>query len=169
MKLVVSDTGPLLHLSEAQSLDLLRLAGDVHTPPAVAIEMAHLDAGWSSAPPTWIKLTQLSSPHDALAAAWEQADLLDRGEAEALALARQIQADWFLTDDAAARVLALSLGVEVHGSLGVVLWAAATGHLNRVTAETALRQLAVSSLWISPRVLQEATEALDQIFPSANT
>ncbi|MDQ3684027.1 MAG: DUF3368 domain-containing protein, partial [Acidobacteriota bacterium] len=124
MKLIVSDTGPLLHLSEAQSLDLLRLTGEVHIPPTVAIEMAHHDAGWSSALPTWIKLAQLSSPHDALAAAWEQAGLLDRGEAEALALARQFQADWFLTDDAAARVLAISLGVEVHGSLGVVLWAA---------------------------------------------
>jgi len=75
-----------------------------------------------------------------------QAGLLDRGEAQALALAAQVKADWFLTDDAAARVVASQQGIEVHGSLGVVLWAAATGHLGRGEAEAALKALAGSSL-----------------------
>ena len=37
----VSDTGPLLHLTEAQALDTLNLAGEVHTPPQVVSEMIH--------------------------------------------------------------------------------------------------------------------------------
>ena len=48
------------------------------------------------------------------------------GEAQAIALARQFGPDWLLTDDASARLLAQSLGLEVHGSLGLVLWSAAT-------------------------------------------
>ena len=32
MRLVVSDTGALLHLSEAGALDLLSLVGEVHIP-----------------------------------------------------------------------------------------------------------------------------------------
>jgi hypothetical protein len=105
----------------------------------------------------------LSTPYDEKAIAWQQAGLLDAGEAEAIALARQVQADWFLTDDTAARLFAQVLGLEVHGSLGIVLWAAAVGHLNQTAAEAALNHLARSSLWVSARVLAEARSALDQL------
>ncbi len=37
----------------------------------------------------------------------------------------QVQAEWLLTDDAAARQLGESLGLEVHGSIGLLLWAVA--------------------------------------------
>jgi len=89
---------------------------------------------------------------------------LDPGEAQALALALQSEADWLLTDDAAARLIAQQHGLEVHGSLGVVLWGAATGHFQRQEAEDALEALAGSSLWISSRILDEARAALRQIF-----
>jgi predicted nucleic acid-binding protein len=89
--------------------------------------------------------------------------LLDAGEAEAIELARQLRAHWFLTDDASARLVAQSLGLEVHGSLGVVLWSAAAGRLPRAAAEDALDMLAHSSLWISPSVLAEAKAALNQL------
>ena len=86
------------------------------------------------------------------------------GEAAAVARARQLHADWFLTDDTAARVFAQSLGLEVHGSLGIILWAAAMGHLQRAEAERALDRLAQSSLWISARVLTAAKTALEQLY-----
>lgn len=168
MKLVVSDTGPLLHLVEARSLDLLKLTGEVHVPPVVAAEISRLIADWPSLRPDWINETSLIAPYDVQADAWAQAGLLDRGEAAALALAQQLAATWFLTDDAAARVLATSLKIEVHGSLGIVLWAAATGHLNRDQATSALNRLAQSSLWISARVLKEAMDAIDKLFPAAS-
>jgi predicted nucleic acid-binding protein len=57
-----------------------------------------------------------------------------------------------------------SLGIEVHGSLGVVLWAAAVGELTRVEAEATLRRLVNSSLWISTKVLAEAMAALRQLY-----
>jgi predicted nucleic acid-binding protein len=49
---------------------------------------------------------------------------LGPGEIEAILLARAVNADWLLTDDAGARLVAAFLGLEVHGSLGVILWAA---------------------------------------------
>jgi len=72
--------------------------------------------------------------------------LLHLREAEAIALARYLKPDWLLTDDAAARLLGQSLGLEVHGSLGIVLWAAATGYLNRSEADAILERLKNSSL-----------------------
>jgi hypothetical protein len=37
VRLVVSDTGPVLHLAEAQALNLMSLTGEVHIPTAVDI------------------------------------------------------------------------------------------------------------------------------------
>lgn len=95
---------------------------------------------------------------------WLQAGIIHSGEAAALALAKHMTSDWFLTDDAAARLVGCTMGLEVHGSLGVVLWAAATGCFNRPEADDMLEKLASSSLWISPRVVAEVRDALEQLF-----
>jgi hypothetical protein len=95
---------------------------------------------------------------------WLQAGIIHHGESAALALAGQMSAEWFLTDDTAARLVGRTMGLEVHGSLGVVLWAAAVGHLNHNDAAEHLDKLATSSLWISPRILAEARSVLEQLF-----
>jgi predicted nucleic acid-binding protein len=156
------DTGPLLHLTEADSLDLLRITGEVHAPPQVAAELIGHLPEWEM--PLWLNLTSLDRNYDAEMTGWLQADLLHWGEAAAIALARQIQADWLLTDDASARLFARELGLEVHGSLGVILWAASNKYVDRVTAERALARLAASSLWLSSRVQREAEAALAEIY-----
>jgi hypothetical protein len=55
--------------------------------------------------------------------------LIDAGEADAIGLALQEHADWLLTDDAKARQFAESTGLEVHGSIGLLLWSVAAGHI----------------------------------------
>ena len=162
MTCAVCDTGPLLHLSEANTLATLRHVGDIHAPPQVLVELNHHLAEWQT--PAWMTIDALDALHAAEAAAWLQAELLHAGEAEAIALARQIEPDWLLTDDAAARLFASELGLEVHGSLGVILWAAAMRYLDRPAAEQALTQLAASSLWLSTRIQREAWAALEEIY-----
>ena len=164
MRLIVSNTGPLLHLGEAQALDLLRLAGEIHVPEGVETEVKLHNPSWQG--PSWLSVDKLQQPFTSEASAWQQAGLLDFGEAEAVAFTRQLKADWLLTDDTAARLLAKGLHIEVHGSLGVVLWAAVAGHLDQAGSEETLKRLAESSLWVSSRVLQEALLALDKIFQS---
>lgn len=161
---VASNTGPIVHLSEARTLDLLGAMGEVHIPNAVDAEVAQWDALWETQRPEWIHVEALIPPQDARAAAWWQAGLLGAGEAEAIALAQQMQANWLLTDDAAARLFAQSLGIEAHGSLGVVLWAAASAHIDRAGARSAIHRLAHSSLWVSARVLAEAKAAVERLF-----
>ncbi len=65
----VTDTGPLLHLTEAAALDLLRLVGDLHAPPQVMAEMAYHRTDWSL--PEWITLDVLAPVYAAEAAAWQ--------------------------------------------------------------------------------------------------
>ncbi len=56
------------------------------------------------------------------------------------------------------------MGLEVHGSLGLVLWTAAVGYLQYAEARSAIDRLAQSSLWISQAILGKAYKALDEIY-----
>ncbi len=161
MKRIVADTGPVLHLREAGALHLLPLIGNVFLPPKVAAE---LSSRTSALPPKWVKIQALSLAAQGRATEWRQAGLLHGGEAEALALAQEFKSDWFLTDDAAARLMAESLNIEVHGSIGVVLWAAAKKLVKKTEATALLAGLEKSSLWISSKVRVEARAALGKLF-----
>lgn len=164
MKTVVCDTGPILHLSEAGLLDLLSKAGKVFIPNAVKIELEEIDESWKGQKPSWIFIEILSEVESTQTEVLYNSGLLGVGESEAIVLAQRLKADWLLTDDTAARVFANAMGLEVHGSLGIVLWAAASGHLQYFEAKSAIDRLFQSSLWISRNILKEAYKALDEMF-----
>jgi len=164
VRVVVCDTRPILHLREAGALELLAHAGEVIVPPAVDRELETHISDWSNSRPTWVRIAPVSDEDARQAEQWRAIGGLGLGEAEAITLARSLPADWLLTDDASARVVASLLGLEVHGSLGVILWAAASGHVQRDEAFSLLERLAKSSLWISPGILNEARQALEGLF-----
>jgi len=163
MSIIVCDAGPIIHLYEAHCLLLLRRTGNLFLPNRVFLEVQtaiQMDIQW----PEWLRVVKLSSKAQNKAGVWQAAGGLHAGEAEALVLARQKKADWFLTDDAATRLFVSLLGMEVHGSLGIVLWSAANRYLNRKETEAALKRLEQSSLWLSAKIYQEARQALDDIY-----
>ncbi len=159
-RIVVCDTGPLLHLNEASAIHLLEPARQILIPPVVSQELAsRMDL------PSWVNIEELNRSAQAKAREWSHREELDSGEAEAIALAMQLKSDWFLTDDALAREFSESLGLETHGSIGVLLWAVAEGYVEeRNDAHEFLNNLVNSSLWISKRVVNEASRAIDQLF-----
>src|ERR1043165_8540065 len=107
MKRLVADTGPLLHLHEIDALHLLPLVGTVSVPAPILAELrSHAPELWKEGLPNWIRLENLSSGAQHRSLTWQQSGLLHGGEAEALALAEEVRPDWFLTDDAAARLIA---------------------------------------------------------------
>ena len=132
-------------------------------PPIVDREIARHVQDWTSRRPGWLHVESAQYPLAERLERWAAQIDLGAGEIEAIVLAKSRAADWLLTDDAADRVVATLLGMEVHGSLGVVLWAAAQAHINRHEAAAILERLAVSSLWISPAILAEARRALDEL------
>lgn len=164
MKIVVCDTGPILHLREAGLLNLLERAGKVAIPKGVDSELSEIDASWRDQKPSWISVEVLSGKEASDAFALYGTGLLGMGEAEAVIMARHLKANWFLTDDTAARTFANMIGLEVHGSLGVILWAAAVGHLIHDEAKMGIEKLAHSSLWISENILEKTYKALDELF-----
>jgi predicted nucleic acid-binding protein len=157
----VADTGPVLHLAEADGLELISHLGEVAIPPAVREELVRL-LPKATFPPA-LRFAPLLDIHLAEANDWCRAGLLHRGEAQAIALARQNGADILLTDDASARLFATTLGLQARGSLGVVLWLAGQRRISRVNASRYLDRLAGTSLWVSSRVLAEARLALERL------
>jgi len=161
----ICDTGPLLHLHQAGLLELLPRMGQISTAPAVAQEWRRLEPGVAHAAwPSWLFEETLSKEALVIARNWVLAGLLDSGEAEALALAQERDSEGFLTDDAAAREMAVALGFEVSGSLGVVLSAVARGVVSVAEAFGTLEKLQTrSTLWLSTKVRKEARIALERI------
>lgn len=67
-----------------------------------------------------------------------------------------------MTDDLDARQTAIDDGMEVHGSVGVVLYAYSRGELSEVAAKRVLRGLEQdTTLYLSRPLLEHAIELVD--------
>lgn len=164
MKIVVCDTGPIFHLREAGLLDILEKTGRIIIPKAVDFELSEIDDSWKDKKPSWISVGELPPIEASKVNGLYSSGFIGIGEAEAIILAQYLKADWLLTDDTSARAFANAVGLEVHGSLGVVLWVAAVGYLKHDEAKVAIENLSKSSLWISQTILRKAYKALDEMF-----
>jgi predicted nucleic acid-binding protein len=166
MNIVVTDTGPLLHLHQVGAMHLLAHLGSIQVTPTVWSELQrHAPSLAISRLQAWLSLAQPSTSAMLQASQWVNAQVLHAGEAEALAHARETQADLFLTDDTAARTMGESLGIQVRGSLGVLLFAAAAGQLDKAECLQVLEDLETqSTLWMSAKVRAAARQAVSQIF-----
>ena len=100
-QVIVCDTGPLIHLSEANAIHLLRLAGGILIPTTVAAEFRKNLPNRKL--PEWIAVGELSTRSRSQIQQWVKKELIGVGEAEAIGLALQQRSDWLLTDDAQAR------------------------------------------------------------------
>lgn len=80
---------------------------------------------------------------------------LDRGEAEAIALARQLAANVLLIDETDGRREAENQGLVVTGLVGILLEAKSTGLIPLVRPEIE-RLVSEADFWLSPRFIDEA-------------
>lgn len=119
---LVADTSPLIGLARIGQLDLLRrFAKRVLVPPAVWAEVA----GDGDAAPgakevraaaEWLAISSLPDPDTVVSLNL----LVDRGEAEAIALAQSIPSSLLLVDDSRARRVAQGVGVRLVGTVGLL-------------------------------------------------
>lgn len=128
--IVVSDTSPLSGLAIAGHLSLLRqIYSQVVIPVAVAAELRR---GGQDEPRInealevdWVEIRQ---PTNQTLVKTLQGDRnLDRGEAEAIALALELKADELLIDERLGRREANRLGISITGLLGILLVAKQQG------------------------------------------
>lgn len=152
--LVIADTSPLRYLIAIDAIEVLpALFQRVIAPSAVIEELTR-----SSTPatvraviescPSWLEV-QAPMPHSLS----EVSGDLDIGERAALALALELRADLVLVDDAAGRRCAKLLGLELTGTLGVLILAAERELLD---LKVILPRLQRSGFYVSEKVLRAA-------------
>lgn len=146
-RLVVADTGPLIHLSQADVLPLLELTGEILVPETVLDELKR--------GPT--DISELDFSVDQVDGDLESAyPHLDPGETAALVRCTERDAV-LVTDDLDARNTATEDGIEVHGSVGVVLYGYSQGELSEAGAKRTLRELQQeTNLYLSTPLIEHA-------------
>ncbi|WP_336036463.1 nucleic acid-binding protein [Halobacterium yunchengense] len=149
----VPDAGPLIHLAEIDSLELLATFDTLLVPETVYKEV---DAG--GVPYGLADLSYELVEADESRVGTEE---LDAGERAAIAVAEQ-RGIVLLTDDLAAREAASDAGVEVHGSIGVIALAHARRSLDRDEAASLMRaHQRETSLFVTEAVVEHGIQMLD--------
>lgn len=156
--IAVCDAGPVIHLDELGSLDLLNTFTTVQVPEAVWQEVQrHRPMALRRKQAVLQRRRVISKPSKALL------DLilrfsLAKGEQEALLLMQTAAVGAvLLTDDDAARQSARQLGYEVHGTLGIILGAWRGEQCSKRRVLHLLRSIPErSTMFLREALLQEA-------------
>ena len=131
LKIVVSDSTAIIHLSKINALQLLRaIYGEILIPQAVYDELTRKGKTQPGAlqvmNSTWIKVVQVKNQN---VAAKLRAHL-DLGESEAIAL--ENNADVLIIDEAAGRAIAKKLVNKIIGMVGILLEAKKIGVIKEI-------------------------------------
>lgn len=159
--LVVADASPLILLGRLELLDLLpRLFDRVITPREVFQEVTGgeiaLPGGRAVRRAEWLEVVDVGSEDQEALQATLRGEL-DLGEAAAITLARSRGADLVLIDERQGRRIARSLGLEVKGTVGVLLQAKRRGHVDRL--KPLLERLQEEGAWLKEDLVRSVLEA----------
>lgn len=114
---IISDTSCLILLDKIGEIELLhKLFGTILTTGEVAEE-------FGSSLPTWVKITEPVNKSYQLFIE----DSLDKGEASAIALAVECENSLLIIDDLKGRKFALQIGLNITGTIGVIVEAKLSG------------------------------------------
>jgi len=121
MKIAINSS-PLIFLVKLQFLELFLDSDDqFYIPPAVLEEIEAKSDEVSLAILPLIKAGKLQVVSTRLFSLVNRLNLnLGRGESEAISLATELQADFTILDDRAARKMAINLGLNVKGTLAII-------------------------------------------------
>ena len=154
--IVIADAGPLIHLDELDCLNLLADFSAIHTTEQVWREVVRHRPALTPQAVTGLCIEESALPVGSAVLVLAEAFDLDAGEVSALGLMQQFSADLFLCDDAAARLVAESLGYGVHGTIGLVIRAIRRQQRTKRQVLEILRAIPLrSTLFIKPSLLVE--------------
>ena len=161
--IVVSDTTPLISLMKVSLLNVLYdLFGEIFIPAAVYTELTSNENFSSEAAEiesnSFIRVVTIDNPK--IVEVLQKASGLDLGESEAIAYADDIKADFLLMDEIRGRRVARSMGLQIMGTIGVLLAAYNDGILSKTEVEDALDNLKKANRRIGDDVIAAAKKRL---------
>ena len=117
----IADAGPIIHLAELDSLNLLSDFNPLIISKTVHTEISNHRPEALQHPEVVFKVIDIISPPEPQLLVLSRALSLDKGEMESLILMQENPEAIFLTDDGAARLAGEGLGYKVHGTIGIIL------------------------------------------------
>jgi predicted nucleic acid-binding protein len=150
--IVVADTSPISYLILIGEVNLLpELYETVLIPGGVLSELTSDGApevvkGWFDDQPSWLLTRELKEALDP-----GLIKMLDRGEVEAIQLARELNADLVLIDELKGRRIAVEYGLRVTGLIGVL---AAAGIRGIIDIEDAIAKLLKTKFFVSEDLIR---------------
>lgn len=161
----VTDSGPLIHLTETGCLHILSIFGNLHVPEAVWAETVECGRIPSEDFLKFSNVERHNLPQTDITRFVEKNNLKDlhSGECECLYLCKQIDVPILLTDDLAVRETAKRLNLVPVGSLGIVAKAYRLGEISKADAQHHIINLyEVSSLFVTRTIVELAIEQLQK-------
>ena len=159
----VSNTGPLIHLAQIKRFDLLKVFNRIFIPAAVYDEVCiEGRSGERELRASGIKICNVSN-EDVETIEKGMDKSLDKGEIHALALTRKLGKNLFLTDDLDAREAGITMGLEVHGSVGIIAIAYRNKLIDLSEAKSALLDLySISNLFVARAIIESVIEEIEK-------
>jgi predicted nucleic acid-binding protein len=153
---VVCDAGPIIHLDELGCLDLLSNFQEIFLSDTVWKEISqHRPSALKRTGLSLIRSRSVVPSNEPLLTMCRMFSL-DVGEIEALALMEQMPQAMFLTDDAAARLVAEQMAFNVHGTIGILVRSIRRGQMSPKEVLDLLTELPLkTTLFIRHSLLQE--------------
>jgi len=159
MPKTVSNTTPIISLLKLSHLDLLqKLYKEIHIPFAVYDE---IEAGKSKefykdlSKVSWINIVGINDKQ-----AVKYFIDLDAGEAEAIVLATEINAELIILDEKLGRFHAKHAGLKVTGTLGILMKAKKDGFIEDL--KPLLTELTSKGVWISEKLKTEILKIVSE-------
>lgn len=163
---VVCDAGPLIHLDELDSLDLLADFKEVLVPVAVweEVERHRPEALKRASFPVVCQSVEIV--RNAEFQALVKAFTLGAGEQAALSLMHHHPAAIFLSDDAAARLACKALRFRSQGTIGILLRSLRRGQRTREEVLNLLAEIpSRSTLHIQRGLLKDIIKEVEELLP----
>ncbi len=152
MKAVINST-PLIALAITNNLDLLSILFDqVFVPDSVYCEVTKQGLRPGAKEVSQIDWFTIKSPK--FSPIPPEILKLDQGEKDVILLALETKADWIILDENLGRKIALNLGCQIKGTLGILLIAYKTNLISKEDTIKAINILSQSSIRLSSNLLE---------------
>jgi predicted nucleic acid-binding protein len=161
--IVISDTTPIISLIKIDRLKILEeLYKKIIIPKAVYDELI-INIDYQDEIDIIKRCTfiQIENVEENLSVVLLQRELkLDRGESEAIVLAKNINADLIIIDERKARRIAKDVGLKVTGTLGILVEAKQQGLIKEL--ESLLDELMDNNIRISKKLYMEILNLVEE-------
>ena len=161
--IVVSDSTPLITLMKATQLQVLHeLFGEIIIPEAVYDELTvnekYIEEAQLINSSAFIRVISVDDRKSV--SLLQRAAGLDLGESEAIIYAENNNADLLLVDEASGRRVAKSMGIEIMGSIGVLVSAFRKGILSEDEVNDAFQRIRNANRHISEKLIKDALDVI---------